>query len=90
VLGTGRLRPAAHRRLPRRLERRQDLSWTDVALLARATLLNLVTFAPRWMAGSSWGRRFRMRCHSGLDGISYIAWREEVVGMALSFAMLRA
>jgi len=31
-----------------------------------------------------------MRCHSGLDGISYIAWREEVVGMALSFAMLRA
>jgi hypothetical protein len=90
VLGTGRLARPRIADYPDVSNVVKTLSWTDVALLARATLLNLVTFAPRWMAGSSWGRRFRMRCHSGLDGISYIAWREEVVGMALSFAMLRA
>jgi putative heme transporter len=67
------------------------LSWADVALLAAATALNLVTFAPPWMAALP-GLRFRQAfvVTQASTASTYIAPAGVAVGMALSFAMLRA
>jgi putative heme transporter len=67
------------------------LSWKDVVLLAAATLLNLVTFAPPWMAALP-GLRFRQAfvVTQASTASTYIAPGGVAVGMALSFAMLKA
>jgi len=69
----------------------QTLSWADVGLLAGATLLNLVTFAPPWMAALP-GLRFVQAfvVTQASTASTYIAPGGVAVGMALSFAMLRA
>jgi uncharacterized protein (TIRG00374 family) len=69
----------------------EDLSWQDVALLAGATILNLVTFAPPWMAALP-GLHFRQAfvVTQASTASTYIAPGGVAVGMALSYAMLRA
>jgi len=69
----------------------KTLSWTEVALLLGASLLNLVTFAPPWMAALP-GLRFRQAfvVTQASTASTYIAPAGIAVGMALSFAMLRA
>jgi uncharacterized membrane protein YbhN (UPF0104 family) len=69
----------------------KTLSWTEVALLLGATLLNLVTFAPPWMAALP-GLRFRQAfvVTQASTASTYVAPAGIAVGMALSFAMLRA
>src|SRR6186997_1130902 len=69
----------------------KGLSWRDIALLAGATLLNLVTFAPPWMAALP-GLRFRQAfvVTQASTASTYIAPGGVAVGMALSFTMLRA
>ena len=68
-----------------------SLSWTDVALLLGVTLLNLATFAPPWMAALP-GLRFRQAfvVTQASTASTYVAPAGVAVGMALSFAMLRA
>jgi uncharacterized protein (TIRG00374 family) len=69
----------------------KELSWQDGALLAGATLLNLATFAPPWMAALP-GLRFRQAfvVTQASTASTYVAPAGVAVGMALSFAMLRA
>ncbi len=69
----------------------KTLSWTEVALLLGATLLNLVTFAPPWMAALP-GLRFLQAfvVTQASTASTYVAPAGVAVGMALSFAMLRA
>jgi len=69
----------------------KSLSWTDIALLLGATLLNLATFAPPWMAALP-GLRFRQAfvVTQASTASTYIAPAGVAVGMALSYAMLRA
>jgi putative heme transporter len=69
----------------------QDLSWRDIGLLSGAALLNLVTFAPPWMVALP-GLRFRQAfvVTQASTASTYIAPGGVAVGMALSFAMLRA
>jgi putative heme transporter len=68
-----------------------DLSWSDVALLGGAALLNLLTFAPPWMAALP-GLRFPQAfvVTQSSTASTYIAPGGIAVGMAISFAMLRA
>jgi uncharacterized protein (TIRG00374 family) len=67
------------------------LSWKDIALLIGATILNLVTFAPPWMAALP-GLHFRQAfvVTQASTASTYIAPGGVAVGIALSFAMLRA
>lgn len=67
------------------------LSWQDIALLAGATILNLVTFAPPWMAALP-GLHFRQAfvVTQASTASTFVAPGGVAVGMALSFAMLRA
>lgn len=69
----------------------KTLTWTDIALLVGATVLNLLTFAPPWMAGLP-GLRFRQAfvVTQASTASTYIAPGGVAVGMGLSFAMLRA
>jgi uncharacterized protein (TIRG00374 family) len=69
----------------------RTLTWTDVAVLAGATVLNLVTFAPPWMAALP-GLRFRQAfvVTQASTASTYVTPGGPAVGMALSFAMLRA
>jgi putative heme transporter len=69
----------------------RTLSWRDIALLAGATVLNLATFAPPWMAALP-GLRFRQAfvVTQASTASTYIAPGGAAVGLALSFAMLRA
>ena len=69
----------------------EDLTWKDIGLLAGATILNLVTFAPPWMAALP-GLRFTQAfvVTQASTASTYIAPGGVAVGMALSFAMLRA
>jgi putative heme transporter len=69
----------------------KTLSWKDFAFLAGATALNLVTFAPPWMAALP-GLRFRQAfvVTQSSTASTYVAPGGVAVGMALSFAMLRA
>ena len=69
----------------------KTLSWTDVALLLGATLLNLATFAPPWMAAlPGLGFRQAFVVTQASTASTYVAPAGVAVGMALSFAMLRA
>jgi putative heme transporter len=67
------------------------LSWKDIALLLGATILNLVTFAPPWMAALP-GLHFRQAfvVTQASTASTYIAPGGVAVGIGLSFAMLRA
>ena len=69
----------------------QTLSWGDVGLLAGATLLNLVTFAPPWMVALP-GLRFVQAfvVTQASTASTYVAPGGVAVGAALSFSMLRA
>ena len=69
----------------------KGLSWKDAALLAGAAALNLVTFAPPWMAALP-GLRFTQAfvVTQASTASTYVAPGGVAVGMALSFAMLRA
>ena len=69
----------------------KTLSGTEVALLAAATILNLATFAPPWMAALP-GLRFRQAfvVTQASTASTYIAPGGPAVGMALSYAMLTA
>jgi len=69
----------------------KELSWQDYSILAGATILNLVTFAPPWMAALP-GLAFRQAfvVTQASTASTYIAPGGVAVGMALSFAMLRA
>jgi uncharacterized protein (TIRG00374 family) len=69
----------------------KTLSWTDIALLAGATILNLVTFAPPWMAALP-GLRFPQAfvVTQASTASTYVAPAGVAVGMGVSFAMLRA
>ena len=69
----------------------KTLSWTDIALLAGATILNLVTFAPPWMAALP-GLRFPQAfvVTQASTASTYVAPGGVAVGMGISFAMLRA
>ena len=69
----------------------KSLSWEDAALLVGATLLNLATFAPPWMAALP-GLRFRQAfvVTQASTASTYIAPAGVAVGIALSFTMLRA
>jgi putative heme transporter len=67
------------------------LSWKDIAALTGATVLNLFTFAPPWMAALP-GLRFRQAfaVTQASTASTYIAPGGVAVGIALSFAVLRA
>ena len=69
----------------------KTLSWEQAALLLGATVLNLVTFAPPWMAALP-GLRFRQAfvVTQASTASTYVAPGGVAVGMALSYAMLRA
>ena len=69
----------------------KTLSWTDVAFLFGAVLLNLATFAPPWMAALP-GLRFPQAfvVTQASTASTYVAPAGVAVGMALSYAMLRA
>ena len=69
----------------------KDLSGSQIAVLAGATLLNLVTFAPPWQAalpGLGFARAFLLTQISTAS--TYIAPGGAAVGIATSYAMLRS
>src|SRR5207247_589692 len=68
----------------------RDLSWKQLAALAGATVINLATFPPQWMAALP-GLRFRQAfvVTQASTASTYLAPGGPAVGMALSFAMLR-
>jgi uncharacterized protein (TIRG00374 family) len=66
----------------------KGLTWTQVVVLVAATLLNLVTFAPPWMAalpGLGFARAFVVTQASTAS--TYIAPGGAAVGIALSYTM---
>jgi uncharacterized protein (TIRG00374 family) len=69
----------------------KELSWRQVAVLAGATLLNIATYAPPWMAALP-GLRFRQAfvVTQASTASSYVAPAGAAVGMTLAFGMLRA
>ena len=69
----------------------KQLSWLQIAALAAATLLNLVTFAPPWMIalpGLGFRRAFVLTQASTAS--TYIAPGGAAVGVGLAFAILRS
>jgi uncharacterized protein (TIRG00374 family) len=68
----------------------KGLTWKQVFVLAVATLLNLVTFAPPWMAAlPQLGFRRAFVVTQASTASTYIAPGGAAVGVALSYAMLR-
>ena len=68
----------------------EELSWPQIAALLLATLLNLVTYAPPWMAAlPHLGFRRAFALAQAVSGSTYIAPGGPAVGVALSFAILR-
>jgi len=68
----------------------EQLSWSQGGLLALAVVVNLVTFAPAWMAalpGLGFWRAFVVTQASTAS--TYLAPGGAAVGVALSYAMLR-
>jgi uncharacterized membrane protein YbhN (UPF0104 family) len=68
-----------------------ELSWRRIGALLLATLLNLVTFAPPWMAvlpGLGFPRAFVLTQASTAS--TYIAPGGAAVGVGVAYAMLRA
>jgi uncharacterized protein (TIRG00374 family) len=69
----------------------RELSWLSVLALVGATLLNIVTFAPPWMAClPGLGVRRALVVTQASTASTYIAPGGAAPGMAVSFAMLRA
>jgi uncharacterized membrane protein YbhN (UPF0104 family) len=68
----------------------QGLSWPEIGVLALATLANLATYAPPWMAALP-GLHYRQATVLTLASTSstYIAPGGAAVGIATSYAMLR-
>jgi putative heme transporter len=69
----------------------EGLTWKEAAVLGGACLLNLVTFAPPWMAALP-GLRFPQAfvVTQASTASTYVAPGGVAVGMGVSFAMLRA
>ena len=69
----------------------QTLTWKEVALLAALTVLNIITFAPPYMAALP-GLRFvpALVVTQASTASTYVAPGGAAVGMGISFAMLRA
>jgi uncharacterized protein (TIRG00374 family) len=66
------------------------LSWPQIGALLLATLVNLVTYAPPWMAGlPGLGFRRAFVLTQASTASTYIAPGGAAVGVALSFAILR-
>jgi len=67
-----------------------DLSWSQVGLLAGATVLNLATYAPPWQAALP-GIRFRQAfvLTQASTASTYVLPGGAAVGMGVSFGMLR-
>ncbi len=69
----------------------RELDWTDWALLAAATLLNLATFPPAWMAAlPGLGYRQAMAMTQASTALSIVSPAGAAVGMAGSYSMLRS
>lgn len=69
----------------------EDVSWEDALLLAGATVLNLVTFAPPWMVAlPNLGFRRAMALTQASTALSIVSPAGAAVGMAGSYAMLRS
>jgi putative heme transporter len=68
----------------------KELSWSQVALLIGATLLNLATYAPPWQAALP-GLRFRQAfvLTQASTASTYVLPGGAAVGMGVSFGMLR-
>ncbi len=69
----------------------KDVSWPWIAALAAATALNLVTFAPPWMAALP-GLRFRpaLMMTQASTALSIVTPGGAAVGMAGSYGILRS
>lgn len=69
----------------------RELGWEDSLVLAGATLLNLATFPPPWMAALP-GLRFRQALvmTQASTALSIVAPAGAAVGMAASYSMLRS
>jgi putative heme transporter len=67
------------------------LGWTDALVLTGATVLNLVTFAPPWMASlPGLGFRQAMVMTQASTALSLVSPAGAAVGMAGSYSMLRS
>jgi len=69
----------------------RELGWEDAVLLAGATLLNLATFPPPWMAALP-GLRYRqaLAMTQASTALSIVSPAGAAVGMAGSYSMLRS
>ena len=69
----------------------RELGWKDAVLLAGATLLNLATFPPPWMAALP-GLRYRQALvmTQASTALSIVSPAGAAVGMAGSYSMLRS
>lgn len=69
----------------------EDLGWRDGVVLAAATVLNLLTFAPPWMAAlPGLGFRQALMMSQASTALSIVSPAGAAVGMAGSFSMLRS
>jgi putative heme transporter len=69
----------------------QDLGWKDWLVLAGVTVLNVVTFAPPWMAAlPGIGFRRALMMSQASTALSLVTPAGAAVGMAGSYAMLRS
>jgi len=69
----------------------RELDWQDWLVLAGATLFNLVTFAPPWMAAlPGLGFRQAMAMTQASTALSIVSPAGAAVGMAGSYSMLRS
>ena len=68
----------------------KDLSWSQIALLVGATLVNLATYAPPWQAALP-GLRFRQAfvLTQASTASTYVLPGGAAVGIGVSFGMLR-
>jgi putative heme transporter len=69
----------------------KDVSWQDALLLVGVTILNLVTFAPPWMASlPGLGFRQALMMSQAATALSIVSPAGAAVGMAGSYSMLRS
>jgi putative heme transporter len=69
----------------------RDLTWTEWLVLAGVTVLNVVTFAPPWMAAlPGIGFRRALMMSQASTALSMVTPAGAAVGMAGSYAMLRS
>jgi putative heme transporter len=69
----------------------QTVGWKDALLLSAATLLNIVTFAPPWMAAlPGLGFRQALVMSQASTALSIVSPAGAAVGMAGSYSMLRS